>query len=74
MAAKRGKSQAKRNGGGNGGMSGGAWLVIGLALGVGVFLIAPKFLGRDGTGGVTEYVADGEGAGAHGAGQCETRG
>ena len=50
MAAKRGKSQAKRNGGGNGGMSGGAWLVIGLALGVGVFLIAPKFIGRDGTG------------------------
>ncbi|MEQ1513495.1 MAG: SPOR domain-containing protein [Lysobacteraceae bacterium] len=47
MAAKRGKSQAKRNSGGNGsGMPGWAWLVIGLALGVGVFLIAPKFLGR----------------------------
>ncbi|NOT87436.1 MAG: sporulation protein [Lysobacter sp.] len=44
MAAKRGKSQAKRNGG-NGGMPGWAWLVIGLALGVGVFLLAPKFLG-----------------------------
>jgi cell division protein FtsN len=45
MAAKRGKSQAKRNSGGNGGMPGWAWLVIGLALGVGIFLIAPKFLG-----------------------------
>jgi cell division protein FtsN len=44
MAAKRGKSQAKRNGG-NGGMPGWAWLVIGLALGIGVFLLAPKFLG-----------------------------
>jgi cell division protein FtsN len=47
MAAKRGKSQAKRNHGSNGGMPGWAWLVIGLALGVGVFLIAPKFLGSD---------------------------
>jgi cell division protein FtsN len=46
MAAKRGKSQAKRNNGGNGGMPGWAWLAIGLALGVGVFLIAPKFLGK----------------------------
>ncbi len=45
MAAKRGKSQARRNTGGNGGMPGWAWLVIGLALGVGVFLMAPKFLG-----------------------------
>ncbi|MFZ2754145.1 MAG: sporulation protein, partial [Lysobacteraceae bacterium] len=44
MAAKRGKSQAKRNGD-SGGMPGWAWLVIGLALGVGVFLMAPKFLG-----------------------------
>lgn len=50
MAAKRGKSQARRNtgGGNNSGMPGWAWLVIGLALGVGVFLMAPKFLGGDG--------------------------
>ena len=45
MAARRGKSQAKRNngggGGGGGGMPGWAWLVIGLALGVGVFLLRP---------------------------------
>lgn len=50
MAAKRGKSQARRNGSSNSGMPGWAWLVIGLALGVGVFLIAPKFLDRDGAG------------------------
>lgn len=50
MAAKRGKSQARRNtgGGNNSGMPGWAWLVVGLALGVGVFLMAPKFLGSDG--------------------------
>ena len=49
MAAKRGKSQARRNtgGGNNSGMPGWAWLVVGLALGVGVFLMAPKFLGGD---------------------------
>lgn len=51
MAAKRGKSQAKRNSGSNGGVPGWLWLVIGLALGVGVFLIAPKFLGKDGADG-----------------------
>ena len=50
MAAKRNKSQARRNGGGNGGMPGWAWLAIGLVLGVGVFLLAPKFLGSDGEG------------------------
>ncbi|GAA4786800.1 SPOR domain-containing protein [Lysobacter hankyongensis] len=51
MAAKRGKSQAKRNsGGGGGGMSGWAWLVIGLALGIGVILLAPKFLDGKGAG------------------------
>jgi len=48
MAAKRGKSQAKRNGGGGGGMPGWSWLVIGLALGIGVWLLAPKFGGKDG--------------------------
>lgn len=53
MAAKRGKSQARRNnggGGGGGGMPGWAWLVIGLALGVGVFLLKPDLFkgGADG--------------------------
>jgi cell division protein FtsN len=51
MAAKRGKSQAKRNHGGNGGgMPGWAWLVLGLALGIGVFLLAPKLLDGKGEG------------------------
>lgn len=50
MAAKRNKSQARRNGGGNGGMPGWAWLAIGLVLGVGVFLLAPKFIGGGGEG------------------------
>jgi cell division protein FtsN len=47
MAAKRNKSQARRNGGGNASMPGWAWLVLGLVLGIGIFLIAPKFLGGD---------------------------
>ncbi|MGN6152872.1 MAG: SPOR domain-containing protein [Lysobacteraceae bacterium] len=55
MAAKRGKSQAKRNngggGGGGGGMPGWAWLVIGLALGVGVFLLRPDLF----KGGATDF-------------------
>lgn len=49
MAARRNKSQAKRNnGGGGGGVPGWGWLVMGVALGVGAFLIAPKFLGSGG--------------------------
>ena len=50
MAAKRNKSQARRNGGSDG-MPGWAWLVIGLALGIGVWLLAPKFAGKDGVEG-----------------------
>jgi cell division protein FtsN len=46
MAAKRSKSQAKRNGGGRP-RPGWAWLVIGLVLGIGLFLLAPKFLSND---------------------------
>lgn len=50
MAAKRRQSQARRNGGGGGGsMPGWAWLVIGVVLAAGLFLMAPKFLG-DGSG------------------------
>jgi cell division protein FtsN len=44
MAAKRNKSQAKRNVVGRP-LPGWAWLAIGLALGIGIFLLAPKFLG-----------------------------
>jgi cell division protein FtsN len=46
MAAKRNKSQAKRNGGSSAqSLPGWAWLVLGLVLGIGLFLLAPKFLG-----------------------------
>jgi cell division protein FtsN len=48
MAAKRNKSQAKRNSGGGGqSLPGWAWLILGLVLGIGAFLLAPKFLGGD---------------------------
>lgn len=49
MAAKRNKSQAKRNNSSGGGQSlpGWAWLILGLVLGIGAFLLAPKFLGGD---------------------------
>ena len=52
MAGKRNKSQARRNsggGGGGGGLSAGVWLLIGLALGIALFLFVPKFLGGKGT-------------------------
>lgn len=47
MAAKRNKSQARRNsgGGGGGGLSAGVWMLIGLALGIALFLFVPKYLG-----------------------------
>lgn len=48
MAAKRGKSQARRNSG-NGSLPGWAWLVLGIALTIVVVLVAPKFL-RSGAG------------------------
>lgn len=44
MATRRGKSQARRNTSDDSGMPGWAWLVIGLALGVGIFLMAPKLM------------------------------
>lgn len=51
MAAKRGKSQAKRNGGGNGGMPVLAWVVIAVAVGIGAWLLLPQFAGKDGVEG-----------------------
>lgn len=51
MAAKRGKSQAKRNGGGNGGMPVWAWVVIAAAVGIGAWLLLPQFAGKDGVEG-----------------------
>ncbi|UHQ23669.1 SPOR domain-containing protein [Lysobacter sp. 5GHs7-4] len=50
MAARRGKSQAKRNQGNSGGLPGWAWGVIGVLLGVVLILSAPKFLKSDGDG------------------------
>lgn len=49
MAARRGKSQAKRNQG-NDSLPGWAWGVMGLLLGVVLILVAPKYLKSDGDG------------------------
>ncbi len=51
MAARRGKSQARRSGGGSNGLPGWAWLVIGVLLAIVVILAAPKFMSKDGQGG-----------------------
>lgn len=44
MAAKRGKSQARRNGGRSQGLPGWAWLILGVALTIVVVLAAPRLL------------------------------
>ena len=44
MAAKRGKSQARRNSGNSGGLPGWAWLVLGIVLTLAVILMAPKLM------------------------------
>jgi cell division protein FtsN len=45
VAAKRGKSQARRNNhGSSAGLPGWAWLVLGVVLTIGVVLVAPKYL------------------------------
>ncbi|HST46064.1 MAG TPA: SPOR domain-containing protein [Luteimonas sp.] len=49
MAVKRGRSQARRSGGGNGGLPGWAWMVLGIVLTIVVVLAAPKLL-RSGAG------------------------
>ena len=51
MAAKRGKSQARRNSGNSSGMPGWAWLVLGVVLTVAVVLAAPKFMKSGGGDG-----------------------
>lgn len=50
MAAKRGKSQAKRNSGGDSGLPGWAWMVLGILLAVVAILVAPKYLKSSGDG------------------------
>lgn len=51
MAARRGKSQARRNNGNSGSLPGWAWMVLGIVLTVGVILAAPRFLKGDGEDG-----------------------
>ena len=48
MAVKRGKSQARRTGGGGTPLPGWAWLIIGVLLTIVVVLAAPKLLESDG--------------------------
>jgi cell division protein FtsN len=50
VAARRGKSQAKRNSGGDSGLPGWAWMILGVLLAVVVILVAPKYLKSDGDG------------------------
>ncbi len=50
MAARRGKTQARRNHGNGGGLPGWAWGMIGLLLGVALILFAPRLLKSDGDG------------------------
>ena len=50
MAARRGKSQAKRNHQSNDGLPGWVWGVLGLLLGVLLILVVPKYLKSDGKG------------------------
>ena len=49
MAARRGKTQARRNHG-QGGLPGWAWMVLGIVLTAAVVLLAPKWLKSDGDG------------------------
>ena len=50
MAAKRGKSQARRSGGNGNGIPGWAWMVLGILLTVVVVIVAPKYLKSNGDG------------------------
>jgi cell division protein FtsN len=52
VAARRGRSQARRNtGNGGGSLPGWAWMVLGIVLTVGVILAAPRFLQGNGEDG-----------------------
>jgi cell division protein FtsN len=50
VAAKRGKSQARRSGGNGNGIPGWAWMVLGILLTIVVVIVAPKYLKSDGDG------------------------
>ena len=47
MAARRSKSQARRNGGGSDGLPGWAWMIIGIVIALGVVLAAPRLFKPD---------------------------
>jgi cell division protein FtsN len=51
MAARRGKSQARRSGGNASGLPGWAWLIIGVLLALVAVMLAPKFLKSEGEDG-----------------------
>ena len=51
MAARRGKSQARRNSGNTGGLPGWAWLVLGIVIALLAVLVAPRLLKSDGNDG-----------------------
>lgn len=51
MAARRGKSQARRNSGNTGGLPGWAWLILGIVIALLAVLVAPRFLKSDGSDG-----------------------
>lgn len=51
MAARRGKSQARRNGGNSGGLPGWAWLILGVILALLAVLVAPRFFKSEGEDG-----------------------
>lgn len=47
MAARRGKSQARRSGGSSAGLPGWAWMIIGVVLALGIVLAVPRLLKPD---------------------------
>ena len=51
MAARRGKSQARRNSGNTGGLPGWAWLILGIVIALLAVLVAPRYLKSDGNDG-----------------------
>ena len=51
MAVKRGKSQARRTGGGSAPMPGWAWMILGVLLAIVAMLLVPKLLKPDGEPG-----------------------
>jgi len=51
VAARRGKSQARRNSGNTGGLPGWAWLILGIVIALLAVLVAPRLLKSDGNDG-----------------------